>query len=164
MKQTEGIVAFTVQNTSTFLHTVNQSVHSSCCVAPVATLFFLYTLNIQYDIKLSVQHNLTKKIQNVINVRPMIILPSVYSLHHTPSRVWGWRLKRQLIDRQDCPRKHQQDRSNWWEMFTSFTSAQITSEEGIFFKAPINQTYQNVYHCVFYKIKQKSKQSCSKLY
>lgn len=34
-------------------------------------------------------------------------------------------------------------------MFTSLTSAQITSEEGIFFKAPINQTYQNVYHCVF---------------
>lgn len=63
--------------------------------------------------------------------------------------LWARRLKRQLIDRQGRPGNTQQDVSTWWEMFTSLTSARITSQGRICFKAPVNQTHQNVYHCEF---------------
>lgn len=63
--------------------------------------------------------------------------------------LWARRLKRQLIDRQGRPGNTQQDVSTWWEMFTSLTSARITSQGRICFKAAVNQTHQNVYHCEF---------------
>lgn len=61
----------------------------------------------------------------------------------------GRRLKRQLIDRQGRPGNTPPDVSTWRGMFTDLTSAAITSRQRIFFKAAVNQTRQNVYHCEF---------------
>lgn len=114
------------------------SVDHGCCEKHTSYMF-----DTECNIRRSVQTNPNPKVisnpsQIAINVCSMIILPSDDLFHHSSSRVWGRRLRRQLIDR--LPRKHQQDRSNWWEMFTSLTSAQITSEKGIFFKALIDHT------------------------
>lgn len=141
---------------------MESSVHSCCWVAPPSATVF-HMSHTEHNVRRVVQHNPTER--GKWNLQPLpnchqrslddhITIRSLIASHTSPHfGGGGGRLKRQLIDRQCCPgksnKKNQQGRSNWWEMFTSLTSAQITSEEGIFFKAPINQTYQNVYHCVF---------------
>lgn len=92
---------------------------------------------------------ISKPSQIAINVHLIITLPSDLILRHTFCSVVGWRLKRQLIDRQGRPGNTPPDVSTWWGMFTDLTSAAITSRQRIFFKAAVNQTRQNVYHCEF---------------
>lgn len=58
--------------------------------------------------KFGVQHNPNERVistpsQIAINIDSMIILLSDPLLHHISSSDGGWRLKRQLIDRQGCP-------------------------------------------------------------
>lgn len=95
------------------------------------------------------QRLISKPSQIAINVHLIITLPSDLMLRHTSCRVAGWRLKRQLIDRQGRPGNTPPDGSTWRGMFTDLTSAAITSRQRIFFKAAVNQTRQNVYHCEF---------------